>query len=158
MHQFLSESGQWAKVQALTAAPQSASVGRVHRLEGKMTRTTRVIVVAMGAAILGSTAASPGRAQSMPATAGKRSTATEFSAQSRPEPARARTRIRVTPAPTYPDTSPYRPYSTTYPVPYKYDYPGRGYVRQCSSWLATEHRVAGTVLTPQMRCWWQPGS
>jgi hypothetical protein len=27
MHQFLSESGQWAKVQALTAAPQSASVG-----------------------------------------------------------------------------------------------------------------------------------
>jgi hypothetical protein len=43
-------------------------------------------------------------------------------------------------------------------VPYKYDYPGRGYVRQCSSWLATEHRVAGTVLTPQMRCWWQPGS
>ena len=112
----------------------------------------------MGAAILGSTAASPGRAQSMPATAGKRSAATEFSAQSRPEPARARTRIRVTPAPTYPDTSPYRPYSTTYPVPYKYDYPGRGYVRQCSSWLATEHRVAGTVLTPQMRCWWQPGS
>ena len=34
----------------------------------------------------------------------------------------------------------------------------RGYMRQCTSWLATENRVAGTVITPQMRCWWQPGS
>ena len=33
-----------------------------------------------------------------------------------------------------------------------------GYVRQCTSWLATENRVAGTVITPQMRCWRQPGS
>jgi hypothetical protein len=71
----------------------------------------------------------------------------------RPPPARsrARTRIRVTPA------YPYRTYSTTYPVPYTYEYPGPGYKRQCSSWLATENRVAGTVITPQMRCWWQPG-
>jgi hypothetical protein len=128
------------------------------RVEGKMTRTTTVIVAALGAAMLGAPAMSPGFAQSTPTAAGKHSAATEFSAQSRPEPARARTRIRVTPAPVYPDTSPYRPYSTTYPTPFKYEYPGRGYVRQCSSWLATEHRVAGTVLTPQMRCWWQPGS
>ena len=121
-----------------------------------MTRTITVIVAAMGTATLASAFASPGFAQSTPAAAGKGSVATEFSAQSRPESARARTRIRVTPV--NPETSPYRPYATTYPVPYKYDYPGRGYVRQCASWLATENRVAGTVITPQMRCWWQPGS
>jgi hypothetical protein len=157
MHQFLSESGRWAKAQALTAAPQSASVGRVQRLEHEMTRTITVSVLATGAAaIMGLAATSPGLAQSTSKMPDRSGGATEFSAQSRPDSARARTRIRVTPV--NPDTSPYRPYSTTYPVPYKYDYPGRGYVRQCSSWLATEHRVAGTVLTPQMRCWWQPGS
>jgi hypothetical protein len=121
-----------------------------------MTRTTSVIVIAMGTAMLSSAATSLGFAQTTSAAEGKRSAATEFSAQSRTEPARARTRIRVTPV--YPQTSPYRTSSTTYPVPYKYEYPGPGYVRQCTSWLATENRVAGTVITPQMRCWWQPGS
>jgi hypothetical protein len=28
-------------------------------------------------------------------------------------------------------------------------------VRQCRSWLVTEYRVSGTVVTPQMRCWWE---
>jgi hypothetical protein len=122
-----------------------------------MTRTITVSVLATAAAtIMGLAATSSGLAQSTSKVPDRSGGATEFSAQSRPDSARARTRIRVTPV--NPDTSPYRPYSTTYPVPYKYDYPGRGYVRQCSSWLATEHRVAGTVLTPQMRCWWQPGS
>jgi hypothetical protein len=107
---------------------------------------------------MGLAATSSGHAQSAPKVQDRSSGATDFSAQSRPDSGRARTRIRVTPAPVSPDTAPYRPYSTIYPTPYKYDYPGRGYVRQCSSWLATEHRVAGTVLTPQMRCWWQPGS
>jgi len=167
MAAVLGESRQAAKVRArLPVAPIAAADvdGRAtmgerrpdQRLEEKMTRTITVIVAAMGAATLASAFASPGFAQSTPAAAGKRSVATEFSAQSRPQPARARTRIRVTPV--NPETSPYRPYSTTYPVPYKYDYPGRGYVRQCASWLATENRVAGTVITPQMRCWWQPGS
>jgi len=32
--------------------------------------------------------------------------------------------------------------------------PGRRLVRECESWYATEHRLAGTVVTPQMRCWW----
>lgn len=32
--------------------------------------------------------------------------------------------------------------------------PGRRLVRQCEAWYATEHRLAGTVVTPQMRCWW----
>ncbi|HEY7663594.1 MAG TPA: hypothetical protein VH934_10775 [Xanthobacteraceae bacterium] len=69
----------------------------------------------------------------------------------RAPPPRARTRIIVRPA------YPYRTYSTTFPVPYRAEYPGPGAVRQCTSWLATEHRLSGTVITPQMRCWWQPG-
>jgi hypothetical protein len=26
--------------------------------------------------------------------------------------------------------------------------------RHCASWLQKEYRVSGTVITPQMRCWW----
>lgn len=75
----------------------------------------------------------------------------ELSAPSNPRSARARTRIRVTPA------FPYRTYSTTYPVPYTYEYPGPGHVRECTSWLAAENRPSGPVIVPRMRCWWQPG-
>ena len=75
----------------------------------------------------------------------------ERSAQPSPRTERARTRIRVTPA------FPYRTYSTTYPVPYTYEYPGPRHVRECTSWLATENRLSGTVIVPRMRCWWQPG-
>src|SRR5436305_14886826 len=60
-------------------------------------------------------------------------------------PARVRPRIRVTPA------YPYRLYSTTYPVPYKYEYPGPGAVRDCTSWLVQENRPSGPVITPRMR-------
>jgi hypothetical protein len=52
---------------------------------------------------------------------------------------------------------PYRTFSTTYPVPYPVEYPGPGFVRQCSSWLVGENRVSGPVIVPRMRCWWQPG-
>jgi len=108
MAAVLGESRQAAKVRArLPVAPIAvadvdgrATMGERRldqRLEEKMTRTITVIVAAMGAATLASAFASPGFAQSTPAAAGKRSVATEFSAQSRPEPARARTRIRVTP-------------------------------------------------------------
>ena len=27
--------------------------------------------------------------------------------------------------------------------------------RICQSWLAQEYRPSGTVITPQMRCWWE---
>jgi hypothetical protein len=64
---------------------------------------------------------------------------------------RIRPRIRVAPA------YPYRLYSTTYPVPYKYEYPGPGHVRQCRSWLEPENRPSGPVIVPRMRCWWEPG-
>ena len=104
----------------------------------------------MLAAVLGSATTSSALAESVQGAA--RTAPIELSSQSSTRPARARTRIRVTPA------YPYRTFSTTYPVPYRYEYPGPGYVRQCASWLATENRVAGTVITPQMRCWWQPGS
>jgi hypothetical protein len=67
-------------------------------------------------------------------------------------PVRPRPRIRVTPA------YPYSYYSTPFPKPYPYEYPGPGHVRQCTSWLAQEARPSGTVIVPQMRCWWVPGS
>ena len=62
---------------------------------------------------------------------------------------RVRPRIHVTPG------YPYRLYSTPYPVPYKYEYPGPGAVRECASWLGQEYRASGPVITPRMRCWWE---
>ena len=99
-----------------------------------------ILAMSLGLALLGFTGTDPADASS-----GVR--ASEFSAQSRPP--RARTRIRVTPV------YPYRTISTPYPVPYTYEYPGPGAVRQCTSWLATENRLSGPVITPQMRCWWE---
>ncbi len=45
-----------------------------------------------------------------------------------------------------------RPRVTIYP---RRPYPGPNAVRQCRSWLVTEYRVSGPVITPQMRCWWE---
>jgi hypothetical protein len=45
-----------------------------------------------------------------------------------------------------------RPRVTIYP---RRVYPGPYAKRQCYSWLVTEYRVSGTVVTPQMRCWWE---
>lgn len=69
------------------------------------------------------------------------------------QPARQRapTRIVVRPVQRY------RHDATEFPRTDNLGYPGRNAVRQCRSWLATEHRVSGTVVTPQMRCWWQSG-
>ena len=108
-----------------------------------MPRPISVIWIAL--ALLGFAALEPFGTPSSQAFA--RSRDTDLSAQSRP--ARARTRIRVTPA------YPYRLLSTPYPVPYTYEYPGPGAVRQCTSWLASENRLSGPVIVPQMRCWWE---
>jgi hypothetical protein len=70
-------------------------------------------------------------------------------AQAEPKPERPRTRIRVTPL------YPYRRESLPYPPPYDIEYPGPGFVRQCTSWLAPEHRPSGTVIVPHSRCWWE---
>ena len=108
-----------------------------------MSRIAVVIIIA-GAAVLVSAPASFAQFPSDD---------TEVSAppKQRPARARARTRIRVTPV------YPYRTYPTTYPVPYTYEAPGPGHVRQCASWLAQENRLSGTVIVPRMRCWWEPG-
>jgi hypothetical protein len=45
-----------------------------------------------------------------------------------------------------------RPRVTIYP---RRVYPGPYAKRQCYSWLVTEYRISGPVITPQMRCWWQ---
>jgi hypothetical protein len=110
----------------------------------QMQKTATLTILALAAAGFGIAAVSDACAQTAPG-------ASEVSTPSRP-PARARTRITVSPA------YPYRTYSTTYPTPYKYEAPGPGYVRQCASWLAKDYRPSGTVIMPGMRCWWQPGS
>src|ERR1700694_2940586 len=94
----------------------------------KMTPTISVIMLALGATVLGSVASDVvAGEQSMRRATQMNALPTDAFAQSRRM--RARTRIRVMPA------YPYRLYSTTYPVPYKYDFPGPGAVRQCTSWL-----------------------
>jgi hypothetical protein len=47
--------------------------------------------------------------------------------------------------------------STEFPRTDNLGFPGPNAVRQCVSWLRTEYRPSGTVVTPQMRCWWQRG-
>src|SRR3989442_1523472 len=67
--------------------------------------------------------------------------ATAF-AQARPQSRRARSRIRVYRA------TPYRRESTPYPTPYDVEFPGPGYVRQCSARLVPEYRLSGIVIVP----------
>jgi hypothetical protein len=116
-----------------------------------MTRTIIAVTIGTLGLAAASAASHQACAQTRPEATHKRTVATEFSAQSRVRP-----HIRVTPAYPY-RSAPYRTYSTDYPVPYKYEYPGPGFVRQCSSRLAMEGRLSGPVLVPHMRCWWQPG-
>lgn len=61
------------------------------------------------------------------------------------------TRLRVQP-PYYP----YRNYSTDYPVPYEYEFPGPNAVRQCKARLVQELRPSGPTVVPKMHCWWEP--
>src|SRR5262249_56218672 len=89
------------------------------RARAKMIRATAAIIIVAGAATL---AAAPESLAQFPPDETR---SPEISAPSRSQPPRARTRIRVTPA------YPYRPYSTTYPVPYTYEYPGPRQVPAC---------------------------
>jgi hypothetical protein len=36
-------------------------------------------------------------------------------------------------------------------------YPRRLLYRRCTDWYELQHRPSGTVLYPQMRCWWVRG-
>jgi hypothetical protein len=71
--------------------------------------------------------------------------------QQRAPQQRAPTRVIVRPALRN------RQDATEFPRADNLGFPGRNAVRQCVSWLATENRPSGTVVTPQMRCWWQRG-
>lgn len=35
------------------------------------------------------------------------------------------------------------------------NYPGPNATRHCDTWLQQEFRPSGTVVTPQMRCYWR---
>ena len=61
------------------------------------------------------------------------------------------TRLRVQPL-----YYPYRNYSTDYPVPYEYEFPGPNAVRQCKARLVQELRPSGPTVVPKMHCWWEP--
>jgi hypothetical protein len=122
------------------AAGESAARAAGLRREGHMATSDRVravlvaaLAVAAGLLLL----ADDVRAQSA---------APEYSAQSRRPP----TRLRVQP-PYYP----YRNYSTDYPVPYDYEFPGPNAVRQCKARLVQEMRPSGPTVVPKMHCWWE---
>ncbi len=101
--------------------------------------------VALGAGVL----VASGDAQAQGAGDARRGT-TEFSAQSRLDASRPpRTRLRVRPI------YPYRTFSTDYPVPYEYEYPGPNGVRQCKARLVQEMRPSGPTVVPKMHCWWE---
>jgi hypothetical protein len=119
------------------------SVGATFAAKATMIRAI-TLIAALG--MLGVADTEMARAQS-----GDGQAALSAFAQAQPRAPRVRRRILVTPA------YPYRTFSTDYPVPYKYEFPGPGFVRQCTSWLAPENRASGPVIVPRMRCWWQPG-
>jgi hypothetical protein len=72
-------------------------------------------------------------------------------AQVQPKSKRPPTRLRVTPR------CPYRTVALDYPPPYDCEFPGPGFVRQCSARLVQEFRPSGTVIVPRMQCWWERG-
>src|SRR5215470_2967047 len=115
---------------------------------------TRMAAAALIAFTIGTLSSAGGAsAQDTRGATAARPALTDVSSQSRRRTARARARTRVRVTPVYP----YRTFPTTYPVPYTYEAPGPGHVRQCASWLAQENRLSGTVIVPRMRCWWEPG-
>jgi hypothetical protein len=106
-------------------------------------RTVRFLPA--GAVLFAAILASATDAPAQPQTGSQR--ASELSAQSRPLPRRARTRIQVHPR---------RP-SSVHPIYPRLEpaaYPGPNAVRECTSWLEPEHRPSGTVIVPRLRCWW----
>jgi hypothetical protein len=75
----------------------------------------------------------------------------DLSAHAQARSKRAPTRLRVTPR------CPYRAVALDHPPPYDCEFPGPGFVRQCSARLVQEYRPSGTVIVPRMQCWWERG-
>ena|SRR5215216_6279217 len=111
-------------------------------------RTAAFTLMASGLVVLGLMAGTAWAQSADGVTRAKARPSAQSDERSR-RPVRARTRIRVTPI------YPYRLESSIYPVPYDYEYPGPNAVRQCTAWLATEHRLSGTVVVPRTQCWWE---
>lgn len=105
---------------------------------------TLAIAAALAALISGTM---PGAAAPRDREASARMSAGDALAQSRPR--RARPRIRVTPRRYYD-----RHFSSPYPLPYDFEYPGPNAVRDCRTRLVQEARPSGTVVVPRTRCWW----
>lgn len=113
------------------------------------TSTAVFVMAATGLILVGLAELDSANAQSQGSERGlKAALSARGQVRLRPRP---RTRIRVTPA------YPYRLAPSIYPIPYTYEYPGPGAVRQCTSWLAQELRPSGPVIVPKMHCSWVRG-
>ena len=75
-------------------------------------------------------------------------------AQATPKSKRAPTRLRVTPRIS---RCFYRTETLDHPPPYDCEFPGPGFVRQCTARLVQEYRPSGTVIVPHMSCYWRRG-
>jgi hypothetical protein len=100
---------------------------RLLKVEMTLHRTSIFTLVAVGVFALGGTAEIACAQGSGEAQVKTRTAAST-------QKTRTRTRIRVTPV---------------------YQNPGPNAVRQCTSWLAEEYRLSGTVIVPHVSCWWE---
>lgn len=110
------------------------------------------MLVTFACAVVLATTAAPAAAapkDERTAAAAAAAAAVEGSAQTRK---RVRPQIRVTPR-----YYPRRNFHTTYPLPYQYEWPGPGAVRECRARYVQEFRPSGTVIVPRMNCWWARG-
>ena len=119
------------------------------RLKATMTRTAAFIAAATGLILFGLAGAGGVSAQSPGA---QRDLSATLSARAQVQP-RRRVRPRIHVRPAYP----YRLAPSIYPIPYEYEYPGPGAVRQCTAALVQEMRPSGPVIVQKMHCWWQRG-
>lgn len=110
----------------------------------------RLCPVAIVALVLASSPTGAVFAQAPGATDGGKRTS-EFTAQKKRKAAPKRAPARVVVRPAYRYHLDHSPYPRSDDV----SWPGPGAVRQCTSWLAPEHRPSGTVIVPHTRCWWQ---
>jgi hypothetical protein len=106
----------------------------------------RRVRIAIGVVMAAAAFAPSGQGAAAPAPGDSRIEARAGGAREIYAQERVRPRIRVRP----------RSWSTPpiYPSPAPYNYPGPNAVRECTDWLAVEHRPSGTVLVPRQRCWW----
>lgn len=101
---------------------------------------TRIVTVALWAALAGLTLAGTAQAQTASGADGARKPAvTDASSQNR--------KLRRVPI--------YRP--EWEPDVYPRYNPGPNAVRDCTATYVQERRPSGTVITPRMNCYWRPG-